>query len=139
MIREKLGKKFIKIDDDVRETSEETVETKEEKEMGFFAKHKKGLIIGGLGALAAGAVGLLIANKGSDDDFDEAAEKAELYLKEKGFTNYEIQSVFLSSVKPGQLLMITVDGDMHSVAKEYPTYAQIVVQISSWLMSPPHN
>ena len=75
----------------------------------------------------------------SDDDFNEAAEKAELYLKEKGFTNYEIQSVFLSSVKPGQLLMITVDGDMHSVAKEYPTYAQIVVQISSWLMSPPHN
>lgn len=71
MIREKLGKKFIKINDDVKETSEETVETKEEKDMGFFAKHKKGLIIGGLGALAAGAVGLLVANKGSDDDFDD--------------------------------------------------------------------
>ena len=71
MIREKLGKKFIKISEDVNETSEETVETKEEKDMGFFQKHKKGLIIGGLGALAAGAVGLILSKKSSDDDFDE--------------------------------------------------------------------
>ena len=75
----------------------------------------------------------------SDDSYEEAAEKADLYFKEKGFTNYEIQSVFLSSVKPGQLLMVTVDDEQHSTAKEYPTYAKIVVQISSWLMSPPHN
>ena len=40
--------------------------------MGFFAKHKKGLIIGGLGALAAGAAGLFLASKkGSEDDVDE--------------------------------------------------------------------
>lgn len=71
MIREKLGKRFIKVNDDVDVTSEETVETKEEKEMGFFAKHKKGLIIGGLGALAAGAVGLFLAKSGSDDDFED--------------------------------------------------------------------
>ena len=71
MIREKLGKKFIKINDDVEKTSEETVETKEEENMGFFAKHKKGLIIGGIGALAAGAVGLILSKSKSDDDYDE--------------------------------------------------------------------
>ena len=59
--------------------------------------------------------------------------------RKKGFTNYEIQSVFLSSVKPGQLLMVTVDDEQHSSAKEYPTYAKIVVQISNWLMSPAHS
>ena len=75
----------------------------------------------------------------SADSYEEAAEKADLYFKEKGFTNYEIQSVFLSSVKPGQLLMVTVDDEQHSSAKEYPTYAKIVVQISNWLMSPGHN
>ena len=75
----------------------------------------------------------------TDDDFDEAAEKMEMYLAEKGFTNYEIQRVFLSSVRPGQLLQITVDGEIHSKAKSYPTYSQIVVQISSWLMSAPHQ
>ena len=71
MIREKLGKRWIKVNGDVKEETSENVETKEEKEMGFFAKHKKGLIIGGLGALAAGAVGLVLANKSSDDDFED--------------------------------------------------------------------
>ena len=75
----------------------------------------------------------------TDDDYSEAAEKMDLYLKEKGFTNYEIQPVFYSSVRPGQLLMITVDDQIHSSAKDYPTYAKIVVQISNWLMGPPHN
>ena len=75
----------------------------------------------------------------SADSYEEAAQKADLYFKEKGFTNYEIQSVFLSSVKPGQLLMVTVDDEQHSSAKEYPTYAKIVVQISNWLMSPAHS
>ena len=64
----KFGKKWIKMN----QVSEDMEETKEEEKMGFFAKHKKGLLIGGLGALAAGAVGLLIANKGSDDDFEDA-------------------------------------------------------------------
>lgn len=67
----KFKKNWIKMNDDQVETTEEVVEEKEEKEMGFFAKHKKGLILGGLGALAAGAVGLLIAKSGSDDDYEE--------------------------------------------------------------------
>jgi len=75
----------------------------------------------------------------TDDDYSEAAEKMELYLNQKGFTNFEIQPVFYSSVRPGQLLMITVDDQIHSTAKDYPTYAQIVVQISSWFTGPPHN
>lgn len=66
----KFKKNWIKMND-TKEEVEVTEETKEETKMNFFAKHKKGLIIGGLGALAAGAVGLLIANKGSDDDYDE--------------------------------------------------------------------
>lgn len=70
----KFNKRWIKMNDDVQKdrVSEDMEETKEEKEMGFFSKHKKGLIIGGIGALAAGAVGLLIANKGSDDDYEDA-------------------------------------------------------------------
>lgn len=67
----KFSKKWIKMNDTKEEVSENIEEKKEENEMGFFAKHKKGLIIGGLGALAAGAVGLLIANKGSSDDDEE--------------------------------------------------------------------
>lgn len=69
------------------------------------------------------------------DDFDEAAEKAELYFEEKGFTNYEVQAVFVPSMKPGQLLMVTVDDVQHSKAKDYPIYSQIVIQISTWLMA----
>lgn len=66
----KFGKKWIKMNDDVQ-TEEVSEEVKEEKEMGFFGKHKKGLIIGGLSALAAGAAGLLICtNRSSDDDED---------------------------------------------------------------------
>lgn len=71
----KFKKNWIKMNDTVQtdEVSEEiTEETKEEGKMNFFAKHKKGLIIGGLGALTAGAVGLLIAKKGSDDDYEDA-------------------------------------------------------------------
>lgn len=70
----KFGKKWIKMSDDIQ-TEEVSEEVKEEKEMGFFGKHKKGLIIGGLSALAAGAAGLLIcANRSSsneDEDFED--------------------------------------------------------------------
>lgn len=59
---------------EVVDVVEESEENKEEKSMNFFTKHKKGLIIGGLSALAAGVAGLLIANKGSDDDVEEDIE-----------------------------------------------------------------
>lgn len=68
----KFSKKWIKMNEDSKEeVSENIEEKKEESEMGFFAKHKKGIIIGGLGALAAGAVGLFIASKNSDDEDEE--------------------------------------------------------------------
>ena len=78
----KFKKNWIKMNEDKTEEVRSEVEEKEETKMSFFAKHKKGLIIGGLSALAAGAVGLLIANKGSDDvddedidDFDEIEDE----------------------------------------------------------------
>ena len=85
MIREKLGKKFIKINKGVKEASEETVETKEEENMGFFQKHKKGLIIGGLGALTACVVGLLISKGNSEDDcdFDDEVDSDESWTTEE--------------------------------------------------------
>ena len=71
-MKHKFKKNWIKMNEDPKDqVSEEVTEEKEENEMSFFAKHKKGLIIGGLGALAAGAVGLFIAKKGSDDDLDD--------------------------------------------------------------------
>ena len=63
---------WIKMNDDSQnQVSEPIAEKEEEKEMGFFAKHKKGLIIGGLGALAAGAAGLFLASKKGSDDVEE--------------------------------------------------------------------
>ena len=69
----KFKKNWIKVMNGTEDqVTEEVVETKEEKEMSFFSKHKKGLIIGGLGALAAGVAGILIANKkDSDDEYEE--------------------------------------------------------------------
>lgn len=69
----KFKKNWIKMNGTTEDqVTEEIVETKEEKEMSFFSKHKKGLIIGGLGALAAGVAGLLIASKkDSDDEYEE--------------------------------------------------------------------
>ena len=65
----KKGIKWIKMNPDTKTEVVETVEEKEETKMNFFTKHKKGLIIGGLGALAAGAAGIFLASKkGSDDD-----------------------------------------------------------------------
>ena len=54
-------------------TEVEVTEEKEERKMGFFKAHKKGLIIGGLSALAAGAAALII--KGKDDDLDDDYEE----------------------------------------------------------------
>lgn len=67
----KFKKNWIKVNDNTEDQVEITEETKEDEKMGFFAKHKKGLIIGGLSALAAGAVGLIIAKSGSDDDYED--------------------------------------------------------------------
>lgn len=62
-----MKKRWINMNTDKEEVVDQ-VEEKEEEKMSFFAKHKKGILIGGLGTLAAGVVGLLIANKKSDDD-----------------------------------------------------------------------
>ena len=68
----KFKKNWIKMNEDVNQDRVEiTEETKEDEEMGFFQKHKKGLIIGGISALVATAAGVLIATKGSDDDLEE--------------------------------------------------------------------
>lgn len=68
----KFKKNWIKMNEDVNQDQVEiTEETKEDEEMGFFQKHKKGLIIGGLSALVATAAGVLIATRSSDDDLEE--------------------------------------------------------------------
>ena len=73
----KLKKNWIKVTED-NEVKEEVVEEKEEKEMNFFQKHKKGLIIGGISALVATAAGVFIANKGSDDEDEEDVDFDEI-------------------------------------------------------------
>ena len=81
----KLKKNWIKMND--KEEVKDSVEEKEEKEMNFFQKHKKGLIIGGISALVATAAGVFIANKSSDvedeedvdfDEIDDEEIKSEL-------------------------------------------------------------
>jgi len=69
----KFKKNWIKMNNDQVETNEEvTEETKEENDMNFFQRHKKGLIFGGLGALAATAAGFFFLLKnGSDDDYED--------------------------------------------------------------------
>lgn len=65
---------YIKVKkDDIPEEVTETVEVEETKEertkMGFFGKHKKGIIAGSIiAALIGGAV---IASKKSDNDYDD--------------------------------------------------------------------
>lgn len=73
----KFKKNWIKVTEDNEEVNE-VVEEKEEKEMNFFQKHKKGLIIGGISALVATAAGVLIANKGSDDEDEEDVDFDEI-------------------------------------------------------------
>ena len=63
--------KWIKMNNDVQDQVTEEVSDKEEEKMSFFAKHKKGIILGGLGALAAGAAGLFLASRKDSDDEDE--------------------------------------------------------------------
>lgn len=72
----KLKKNWIKMNDN--EEVNEVVEEKEEKEMNFFQKHKKGLIIGGISALVATAAGVFIANKSSDDEDEEDVDFDEI-------------------------------------------------------------
>ena len=72
----KLKKNWIKMND--KEEVKDSVEEKEEKEMNFFQKHKKGLIIGGISALVATAAGVFIANKSSDDEDEEDVDFDEI-------------------------------------------------------------
>ena len=68
----KFKKNWIKMNDDSNDQVTEVItEKKEEEKMSFFAKHKKGLILGGIGALAAGAAGLIIASRKDSDDVDD--------------------------------------------------------------------
>jgi len=67
----KFKKEWIKMNDNVETTEEVAEETKEESDMSFFQKHKKGLIFGGLGALAATAAGFFLLKSGSDDEFED--------------------------------------------------------------------
>lgn len=72
----KLKKNWIKMND--KEEVNEVVEEKEEKEMNFFQKHKKGLIIGGISALVATAAGVFLANKSSDGEDEEDVDFDEI-------------------------------------------------------------
>ena len=72
----KLKKNWIKMND--KEEVNEVVEEKEEKEMNFFQKHKKGLIIGGISALVATAAGVFLANKSADDEDEEDVDFDEI-------------------------------------------------------------
>lgn len=73
----KFKKNWIKVTEDNEEVNE-VVEEKEEKEMNFFQKHKKGLIIGGISALVATAAGVFLANKSSDDEDEEDVDFDEI-------------------------------------------------------------
>lgn len=70
-MKRKFKKNWIKMNEDSKDQVTEVITEKEEEKMSFFAKHKKGLIIGGLGALAAGAAGIFLASKKGSDDEDE--------------------------------------------------------------------
>ena len=75
-----MKKKFISLNKDTDIESEvtevnEVTEEKEEEEMGFFKAHKKGLIIGGLSALAAGAVALVIKGCKEDPLYDDEEDE----------------------------------------------------------------
>ena len=67
----RIGKKMITVSDvDVTEVENQEEEAEMEK-AGFFARHKKGLIIGAGAAALAAIGGLIAASKRGDDDYDE--------------------------------------------------------------------
>lgn len=65
-------KKHIDLTDDVVENENETEAQEEETEMktGFFARHKKGILIGA-GVAALAAIGGLVAGSRRSDDFED--------------------------------------------------------------------
>lgn len=77
----KFKKNWIRMNNTKVEENTDVVESEEEekKTMNFFQKHKKGFLLGTLGAFAAACAGLLIAKKCSDDydedDFDNDYEE----------------------------------------------------------------
>ena len=64
-----LNKKDDVIEEEVIDLEKEETEVK----TNFFMTHKKGLIIGGIGALLAGGAALLLrsGSEDEDDDFEE--------------------------------------------------------------------
>lgn len=81
-----MKRKFIKImgTEETPETTEEVTTEKEECKMSFFAKHKKGIIFGGIGALAAaGAAWYLKHKNNEEEDFDDDLDDED-YFEDEG-------------------------------------------------------
>ena len=68
-MKKRFGKKMIEVTD-VENTEEVQEEETMEEKIGFFAKHKKGILIGAGAAVLAAAAGLIAAGK-RDDDFED--------------------------------------------------------------------
>lgn len=78
-------RKFIKImgkPEETPETTEEVTE-KEECKMSFFAKHKKGIIFGGIGALAAAGAAWYLKHKNDEEDFDDDLDDEDYFEDEE--------------------------------------------------------
>lgn len=62
-----FDKKHIDLTDDVVENETETQEEETEMKTGFFARHKKGILIGVGVALATAIVGVVAGSRRSND------------------------------------------------------------------------
>lgn len=62
--------KHIELVDDVKNETE-TQEEETEMKTGFFARHKKGILIGAGAAALAAIGGLVAASRNRDEDFDD--------------------------------------------------------------------
>ena len=72
-----FDKKFIDTTEDVEDTEEVKEEENMEQKLGFFARHKKGILIGAGTALAA-LIGCGVMAKRNADNFDDEYEDDDL-------------------------------------------------------------
>ena len=63
-------RKYSETDVEVENTEEVQEDTEMDNKVSFFARHKKGILIGA-GAAALAAIGGMIAARRSSDDFDD--------------------------------------------------------------------